>query len=100
MMDTVAEFQSRRMETWRRVRFSLAVMAVGFGYLLFGCSGAGTMSTLCIVAFAAVAVAIGHATFTWKRLYRCPACEEPVKDNEGSVSLNPKACPNCGAKLR
>jgi hypothetical protein len=97
-MDTVAEFQSRRMETWRRVRLSLAVMAVGFVYLLFGCAGAD--SNLCIVAFAAVAVAIGHAAFTWKRYYRCPACEEPVRDSEGSVPLNPKTCFNCGAKLK
>ena len=99
-MDAVAEFQSRRMETWRRVRLSLAVMALGFGYLFFGCGEAGTSPMPCIVAFAAVAVAIVHATFTCKRLYRCPVCEEVVKDSEGGVPFNPGACQNCGARLR
>jgi hypothetical protein len=100
VIDTVAEFRERRAETWRRVRYSLAIMALGFGYLFFVCVRSGAMSSLCMVAFGVVVAAIGHATLTWIRFYRCPACEEPVRDDDGGVPLNPKACRNCGAKLR
>ncbi len=75
-------------------------MALGFGYLFLVCAGTGAMSTFCIVAFAAVFVAIAHTIFTWKRLYRCPSCEAPVKDHANRVPLDPEACPNCGARLK
>ena len=73
-------------------------MAAGILYMVFGC-GTGTASAPCLIAFAATAGAIVYATFTWKRLYRCPACEEPVTDSEGSIPVNPKSCAHCGARL-
>ena len=80
-------------------------MLIGFGVLAF-CDGVTAEPTrkfwVCFSAFLAVVVAIAHITFTWKRLYRCPACETPVMNplsRGGDVPFNPRACPNCGAKL-
>ena len=106
-MDTIAEFQARRREAWRRIKYSVVIMLTGFAILFIFCVGAHSEATprfwICGVAFAAVAIAIGHMAFTWKRMYRCPACEMPIMNRlseGGDVPLNPRECPNCGAKLR
>jgi hypothetical protein len=102
---TIEEFQERRLECWRRIRPSLIAMVAGFAILFFYCGGVhGTDDRflVCAAAFAGVAIAIVHMTWTWKRFYRCPECEEPLKmpfSQGGDVPLNPRTCPNCGARL-
>ena len=104
-LETIAEFQERRLETWRRVRVSLIAVVSGFAVLFFVCRGAhgtGDRFWLCAAAFAGVAIGIVHVTWTWKRFYRCPECEEALQmpfSQGGEVPLDPRACPNCGARL-
>ena len=106
-MDTAGEFQKRRANTWRHVRYSALVMLVGLLVLSFHCEGVRPESTshfwICFIAFVLVAAAIAHISFTWKRLYRCPSCDVPVQNSfmkGGEIPLNPDVCPNCGARLR
>ena len=105
-MDTIAEFQARRTEVWRRVRPSIIAMLVSFGVLFVFCDSVLPEPTrrfwLCFLAMLVVAGAIVHITVVWKRLYRCPACETPIMNpmsRGGDVPLNPRSCPNCGAQL-
>ena len=103
---TIEEFQERRAETWRRTRFPIVVMLAGFAYL-FTCQecfdGPSRKLWSCMMAFFAVAGSIIHVTFTVKRFYRCPACEEMVRHSfieGGEVPLDPDECPSCHARLR
>ena len=82
-------------------------MLAGFLALSFFCTGVKPEPTahfwICFIAFLLVAVAIVHITFAWKRFYRCPSCEIPVKSSlkhGGDVPFNPDVCPNCGVRLR
>lgn len=105
-MDTVAEFQKRRAAMWRHTRISIAIILIGIIVSFFHCKGVqpepGLRFWICLLSFLAVAAAIVHVTFAWKRLYRCPSCEVPVMNSlkrGGMVPFNPKDCPNCGVRL-
>jgi hypothetical protein len=105
--DTVAEFRKRRALWWRKIRFSVPVMLLGFLVLLFYGQGVQPEPSLrfwiCFAAFVSVAGAIVHITFTWKNSYRCPACEAPVMNklrDGGDVPFDPPFCPHCGVPLK
>jgi hypothetical protein len=51
----------------------------------------GSMLTM-VVAFARVTILV-------YRHYRCPACNQPIVDDEG-VLLTPERCPNCRVPFR
>jgi len=106
-IDTVAEFQARRAEVWRRVRTWFVIIVASFAFLIFYCRDVLPEPTLhfwlCFPAFLLVIAGIAYCTFVWKRFYRCPKCEVPIMQTSGarrSVPLDPDVCENCGARLR
>ena len=114
--DVSSEFQRRRGDTWRRIRWwmLLVVLAGGafalgphepdgdltFGQLMF-------QMGMFIILLTGMVVVIRSVN----KHYRCPACNSvPMLGffaaggsgfgYEEGVALNPRTCSKCGAKLR
>lgn len=112
--DVSAEFQQRRIRTWKAVRWWLLIAAVGGGAFAIGPQGTSleitqaqfTFQLVClVVVFVALFAAIRGVTAH----YRCPRCHAmPMTRMSGGgtfsvrygVDLNPSVCPKCGAHLR
>ena len=105
-MDTVLEFRKRASRTWRRTRvwLFLCIPAIigliwTWGYIEIG---PNPRFWVFLASFGYLALAIGVCSFTVKRFYRCPQCEEVVigrSYGDRVVLLFPKECPKCGARL-
>jgi hypothetical protein len=102
--ETVLEFQRRASLTWRRTRIWIALCvpaAIGLYWSQRAVElGSDRQQWLAIGCFAYIALAIIVCTFVARRHYRCPECEEFVADSDGGIPLFPRACRNCGARLR
>jgi hypothetical protein len=115
-IDVSAEFQRRRLATWRATRLWLLLgAAAGVAFSLGPKGSDADMSeaqfTFMLVALVAIGVSLTVVVFSVRRLYRCPHCETVPMGSVGmlgpasfgvrrGVALNPYTCPNCGAKLR
>jgi len=101
--ETIAEFQTRRRQTWSIIR-PWTFVTVG-GFVLFGVTFTfadrldDRLMNLFIGTFLVLFLSIGRISFTVARLYRCPACDTVPKDR-GKVLIDPEECANCGARLK
>jgi hypothetical protein len=102
--DSVAEFQTRRRQTWRIIRPWVPVTAAGFVLFAIGFHAVnpfGDLTSLIMIfgSFPVLFLSIGRIALTVSKLYRCPACGS-VPRNRGGVLLDPDDCPNCGVRLK
>jgi hypothetical protein len=114
--DVIAEFQRRRIQTWKAVRWWL-LLAVIAG-VAFALSPQGStleltqgQFTFLLICFVVIAVSIIVAIRAVYAYYRCPICNIVPMRQMGAgggggfsyrtgVDLNPSICPKCGAQLR
>lgn len=114
-VDASAEFKRRRIETWRRTRAWLfAVLLAALPWLFVKsieerASVTGLTALLgSLVVFLVAAIKISGVV---SQNYRCPICNTvPMSGNfffgsggiglEDDVDVAPKACRECGARLR
>lgn len=105
---TAYTFQKRRKKTWRSARRWLVPMAIGLtGSLYIDEFTAkyprdeGLFEIGCAVLFVAPLLRLRYLVHDE---YLCPVCEKvpmaPETSFWGGIDLNPKLCPNCGAKLK
>ena len=101
-MDAVLEFQNRRRKTWRLTWPWLAVGVLGAVITAFvGVEGGSSWQSWTVHAGLMVVFGslIARAAQIANAHYRCPNCEHVLASFEG-FTLNPAACPNCGARLK
>jgi len=104
MIDTAAEFQKRRRETWRQIRPWVGIAAAVFTtfvFVVYFGSKLSELSNLNLV-FGGMAVAVVAAVrinMVIRRTYRCPECDGVVMDSDG-VPVDPAVCPKCGVRLK
>ena len=104
MIDTAAEFQKRRWETWLQIRpwagISAALFATWILLTFFGSKLPELWSLNLVCGSMAVAVvAAVRINMVIRRTYRCPECDGAVIDSDG-VSVDPAVCPKCGLRLK
>ena|SRR5688572_11935313 len=99
-----AQFRARQVETWRRSKLWLLLMAGGFvGGFFVGSLDGDSPADLWVaglICFGAVALGIIMLTRVVLHHYRCPNCERPVVHAMDDVPFSPKSCPHCHAALR
>lgn len=112
--DMSVEFQRRRVQTWRKVRWWLLVAAIAGGAFALGPQGSTLEITQAQFTFQLICLVVVFTAFTVVILriakhYRCPNCNAPpMRRMSGGgtfavrygVDLNPSVCPKCGAQLR
>jgi hypothetical protein len=102
--DSVAKFQSRRLETWRIIRPWVLVAPTAFVVfpVLFEFPNLfDELGRLILIygSFLVTGVSIGRMALTVSKLYRCPACDSVPRGRNG-VLVDPDECPKCGARLK
>jgi hypothetical protein len=112
--DVSAQFQRRRRATWRQVRWWLliALLATGaFGISRYATDRDPAYFPFQLLMFVILAFAMIVVFRTVDKAYRCPACNAvPMVGSfeagpagfgyDEGISLNPRTCRKCGAKLR
>jgi len=100
--DSVARFQDRRSEAWRRSgRWAFGIVPIFVVIPILG-----SLEASGPVLFWSIVIPVAGLAFysafrivtTVNRLYRCPACEKLVTEKDG-IALNPSSCPYCGTAL-
>jgi hypothetical protein len=101
--DSVSEFQSRRLETWRIIRPWIFVTAAAFFVFAVVVEFYDRFPelwrlNLIFGGFLVAAVSIIRINLTINKLYRCPACNSVPMGRKG-VFVNPDTCPQCWTRL-
>jgi hypothetical protein len=114
--DVSKEFQRRRRETWRRIRWWMLLVPVSGGAFALGPRGSQldlpvSQFAFQLVMFALFGTGIVVVIFIVLKHYRCPGCNAvPMVGSfeaggsgfgyhEG-VAFNPRVCSRCSARLR
>ncbi|MGH8673991.1 MAG: hypothetical protein ACREVG_06750 [Burkholderiales bacterium] len=113
--DVSAEFQRRRLQTWKSIRWWLLlalIAGIAFARGPLGSDLEMTQGqfTFMLVSFSVVCIAMIAAIRIVAANYRCPNCNSmPMRSMSGGgggisyrtgVDLNPSTCPKCGAQLQ
>lgn len=105
---TAYAFQKRRRKAWRSALRWMVPMAIGLAGACYIDEFSeryprqeGLYEIACSVLFVAPILRLRQLVLDQ---YLCPACEKVPMAPEaafwGGIDLNPKQCPNCGAKLK